>query len=412
MNDIGAPAGFDRGNVTLDAMKNVQQNEVQELNAEQITSKEAFATDQKDAVNPFAAAQKKQPAKPSKTRIQKMMEAKDKGETIPTQKLKDAADQFERRNPELKSGSLLLLRQQIKPGDKKEEILKKLQEFYSDVSLADEALEYLLETTDGELYLQVQEALDEFRDDNQREIAAGRNIATDARAAAEKGLGTPTNMRDLYRDITGNPRDSATLYEQLSAKYAFKELKKVVEFLLHSLGSDMKSKGASIPRGELHRLIAETRSLQAILGVYRFFSGRMGLVNSMFQRDGSEKPAGINFESLARAFMALVTERYPSSEKVLQQATKLGCDKFVMAKIIALTQLRDAIREVAMNQIYRSLAHRDELYMTIIEALEDLEDELEDLLSKKEEENEEEEEKEKEERQKEKEERETDKLEG
>ncbi len=32
-----------------------------------------------------------------------------------------------------------------------------------------------------------------------------------------------------------------------------------------------------------------------------------------------------------------------------------------------------------MNQIYRSVQHRDELYMMIIEALEDLEDELEEL---------------------------------
>jgi type III secretion protein W len=387
----GIPQGFDRGNVTLEAMKNVQKEQTQELSAEQTTSREAFATDQKDAVNPFAAAQRKQPAKPSKSRIQKMMESKDKGEGIPVEQIKDTADQFQRKNPELKSGVLVLLRSQIKPGDKKDAILKKIKEFYSDVSLADEALEYLLETTDGELHNQVKEALDEFRQDNEREISAGRNINEEARAASEKGLGTPSNMRDLYRDITGNPRDSVTLFDQLAQKYAFKELKSVVDFLLHSLGTDMKAKGPSIPRGELHRLITETRSLQAILGVYRFFNNRMNLVNSMFEREGEEKPAGINFESLSKAFMSLVSERYPSSEKVLQQAVKLGCDKYVMAKIIALTQLRDAIREVAMNQIYRSVAHRDELYMAIIEALEDLEDELEELLAKQDEEDEEEE---------------------
>jgi type III secretion protein W len=380
----GIPQGFDRGNVTLEAMKNIQKDTTQELSAEQTTSKEAFATDQKDAINPFAA-QKKQVTKPSKSRIQKMMESKDKGEGIPIQFIKDTADQFQRRNPELKSGVLVLLRSQVKPGDKKDAILKKIKEFYTDVSLADEALEYLFETTEGELHNEVQEALAEFRQDNEREIAAGRNINEEARAASEKGLGTPSNMRDLYRDITGNPRDSATLFDQLAQKYAFKELKSVVDFLLHSLGTDMKAKGPSIPRGELHRLITETRSLQAILGVYRFFNNRMNLVNSMFEREGEKKPDGINFESLSKAFMALVSERYPSSEKVQQQAIKLGCDKHVMAKIIALTQLRDAIREVAMNQIYRSLAHRDELYLVIIEALEDLEDELEELLSNQEE---------------------------
>ena len=41
--------------------------------------------------------------------------------------------------------------------------------------------------------------------------------------------------------------------------------------------------------------------------------------------------------------------------------------------------MRDAIRQVAMNQIYKTLQHRDELYMCILEALEELEDQLDDL---------------------------------
>ena len=53
-----------------------------------------------------------------------------------------------------------------------------------------------------------------------------------------------------------------------------------------------------------------------------------------------------------------------------------------MAKIIALSQLRDAVREVAVNQIYKSLQHRDELYLAIIEALEELEDQLEEQLAR------------------------------
>ncbi len=159
-------------------------------------------------------------------------------------------------------------------------------------------------------------------------------------------MGTPTNLRDLYRDVTGNPRDSNTMFEELSQKYAFKELKKVIDFLLHSLGADMKSQGPSIPRGLLHRLFSETRSLQAILGVYRFFRGRMRLVESLFQKEGIDVPEELNFETMAKAFMALASDRYPSSSKVKDTAVKLGIEKWIQAKIIALSQLRDAVREV------------------------------------------------------------------
>lgn len=373
-------------NTTLEAMAQVKSDEQIELSSEQLSSKEAFVASQQEAVNPFAQMQKASKSiKAQKSRVQKMMKGGEKAHRLlPIAQIKNSADQFQQRNQELKASVLVLLRELIKPGDTKEEILKKLMDFYPDVSLADEALDFLLETTEGELAVTVQEAKDEHNEKFGREIAAGRNIGTHAREASEKGLGSPTSLRDLYRNVTGNPRDSTTLFQELSQRYAFKELKKVVDFLLHSLGTDMKSKGPSIPHGQLHRLLTETRSLQAILGVYRFFNARMPLVNKLFQRDGLQLPPQLNFETMAKEFMSLAGERYPTGDRVLQTAIRLGVDKWIRAKIIALSQFRDAIREVAVNQIYRSLQHRDELYIAILEALEDLEDELEELLDQEE----------------------------
>lgn len=362
-------------------MQETAKEEMQELRAEQQTSMDSLKNQLEEAVNPFArnALSRQKKVESPKTRIQKMLQSGEKADRLlPIEQIKDQADQFQRRNPELKSSVLTLLRQYIKPGDSKDEILKKLLEFYQDPALADEALEFLLETTEGELNVQVQAAKDELNQEKGREIAAGRNIGNQARAASDKGLGTPTQLRDLYRDITGNPRDSATLFDQLSRQYAFKDLKKVTDFLLHSMGADMKSKGPSIEPGQLHRLITETRSLQAILGIYRFFRGRMRLVNSMFSRSGIDVPQELNFETMSKEFMSLVAERYPSSDKVKERAVKLGLQRWLMAKIIALSQFRDAVREVAMNQIYRSLQHRDDLYLAILEALEDLEDEMDE----------------------------------
>ena len=387
----GIQKGRGEVNVTLEAMKQVAQEETQELHAEQQESQYALLDSQKEVINPFAARTRSEKTIKSnaKDRVSKNLKSGEKEQRLlPIERIKEFADQFQKRNQELRANVLTMLREYIKPGDTKEDILRKLREFYPDVSLADEALEFLLATTEGELARVVQEAKDDFNAENNREIAAGRNIGTQARQAAEKGLGTPTSLRDMYRDITGNPRESSQLFEELSNRYSFKELKKVVDFLLHSLGADMKSQGPSIPRGMLHRLFTETRSLQAILGVYRFFKGRMGLMTKLFEGEGEELPSQITFEAVSKQFMSLAAERYPSASKVLLLAAKLGIDKKLMAKIIVFSQLRDAIREVAANQIYKSIQHRDELYMAIIEALEDLEDELEEAAQKEEEEGE------------------------
>ncbi|MCE5315954.1 MAG: hypothetical protein LLG04_01145 [Parachlamydia sp.] len=377
-------------NLTLEAMQAVAKEEQLELKAEQQESQSAFLNQQEEAVNPFAARVKTEKSlKNNRKRVNKNLAAGEKASRLlPIERIKDSAEQFQRRNPELKAAILQMLRENIKPDDSVEDILRKVREFYPDVSLADEALEFLLETTDGELARKVQEARDNFSQEFGRDIVAGRNIGQQARMAADKGLGTPTTLRDMYRDITANPRDSATLFEELSNRYAFKELKKVTDFLLHSLGADMKSKGPSIPRGLLHRLLEETRSLQAILGVYRFFKMRERLVASLFEKEGMETPSQVNFESMSKQFMALAAERYPTASKVLQLAAKLGIEKWLIAKIIVLSQIRDAVREVSVNQIYKSIQHRDELYMAIIEALEDLEDELEELVEKDEDEEE------------------------
>lgn len=377
--------GHDDVNVTLQAMQETQKDEAQELRAEQQTSALNFKNQMEETVNPFAALRKNEKTiKSQKGRVQGMLKPGEKAsKLLPIQQLKQMADQFEKRNPELKADTLVLLRQAIKPGDTKEEILKKLMDFYPDVSLRDEALEYLLETTEGELARKLGEIKEELNQEFGREIVAGRNIHIQAREAANKELGTPSSMRDMYRDITGNPRDATTLFDELAAKFGYKELKKVVDFLLHSMGADMSSKGPSIERAELQRLFSEVRNMQAILGVYRFFSGRMKLLNYLFEENHMENPAELTFESMAKAFMALAAERYPSADKVLSKAAMLGL-KNVAGKIITFSQFRDAIREVALGKVYKTVQHRDDLYLAILEALEDLEDELESLYEREE----------------------------
>lgn len=382
---IRGAVGNQPGNVTLDAMKKIAESTEEELSAEQQTSRSNFLDAVKEAVNPFGSRiqQRSKEIKARYGTIQKMLKPGEKAKRLsPVELFKDTAQQFQQKNPELKSDILLELRALIKPDDTSEEIIEKIRRFYPDVSLADEVLEFLLETTEGELHRTVQLAKEAFNKQFGRQIAAGRNIAHAAREASERGLGTPTSMRDMYRDITGNPRDSVTLFHQLANQYAYKDLKKMIDFFFHALGEDMKAPGPSIARGLLHRLINETRSLQAILGVYRFFKSRMRLIHRLFTKYELVEPEELNFELLAKQFIALAGDRYPSGDKVLQLAKKLGIEDWLIAKIIVFSQLRDAVREVAVNQIYTTVQHRDEVYLSIIDALEALEEELEELEEK------------------------------
>jgi len=76
-----------------------------------------------------------------------------------------------------------------------------------------EALEFLLETTtDAQLLAATQEAKDKLNRDRSKEIRAGRNMGAQAREFAQQGLGSPTSLRDLYRDITLNPREPLKLF--------------------------------------------------------------------------------------------------------------------------------------------------------------------------------------------------------
>lgn len=368
---------------TLKAMQEIGKDTAKEVRQEQIDAKEsAQAQNAEDVFRPRTKTEKKRLKRVPVSKLAKMRKTK---KLLPIQQINKKAEEHQKKNPELKARVLKLLRERIKPDSTAEDIQEIMDEFYPDPTLADDAMEFLLDTTEGDLNQQVQEAKEKLNENKGREITAGRNISKQARQASEKGLDTPTNLRDMYRDVTGNPRDSNTMFQELSEKYAFKEMHKVVKFLLHSLGADMKSKGPSIPRGELHRLLTETRSLQAILGVYRFFNGRMGLMQKMFDKSGLDMPKKLNFELMAKSFMSLAGERYPSSDKVLGQAKRLGIEDWILAKIIAFSQFRDSIKEMAMSQIFRSLQHRDDLLLAIIEALEELEDALEEEEEKEEE---------------------------
>jgi len=293
--------------------------------------------------------------------------------------LQKLAEKFAKKNPELNPRSLLILLRGLKQSDTTDQVLAKVRAAYPDASLADEVLDFLIESTKSNKALKDKVILtkEEFNQASGREIRAGKNIQEAARQFAQDGLGNPTALRDLYRDITGNPREAPALFDELANAFPFPKMKMVIDFILHSLGQDMKSKGPSISKEELQRLFSETRTMQAILGVYRFFFSRLNLMQGEFKRNDLTMPSTVNFQTLSRAFINIIKDRYPNAQKIISFAQLLGVSEEVLAKIIVFTQMRDALRETS-PKLFKSEQHRQDMLMTFLEALSLLEDELEE----------------------------------
>ncbi|HSX13047.1 MAG TPA: HrpJ domain-containing protein [Chlamydiales bacterium] len=294
----------------------------------------------------------------------------------------EVATRFSRGNPELEERTLAILQSLINPNDTAEETLAKVFSVYPDPALADEALDFLIETARPDTLDILQQTKALLNRDYERQVKAGRNISALAREFSKEGLGSPTSLRDMYRDVTGNPRAPLKLFDELSEKYPYAKLKTVITFLLHSLGQDLKSKGPSIDPGNLARLIEETRSLQGILGVYRFFQSRSKLIDQQFQAMGFPRPPQLNFETLARLLIKMLQERFVNPEKILQTAKMLGIEEEVQAQILTYSQMYDALRQIS-PRYYRNQQQRNDLAKSFVDTLEQLDDKLEDEKEEK-----------------------------
>lgn len=289
----------------------------------------------------------------------------------------EAAQEFQQRNEELQAKVLLILRGRLKGGNGADEVLDLVRETYEDVALADEALDFLLVTTEGDLHGEVAKAKDKLVSLFDREIRAGRNMGEQSRVFSKMGLGSPNLLRDLYREITGNPREPLPLFDFLADKFQYMQLKTVIQFFLHSLASDLRAKGPSIGRPQLKRLMDDIRSLQGVLGVYRFFQGRIPLMMREFRSYDVPFPSRLNFEMLARLFVKLLAERFVSTERIQQTGSALGVAGETAAQIVVYAQMRDALRNVA-PRFFRNQQHRDELLKHFLDLLETLEEKYEE----------------------------------
>lgn len=210
----------------------------------------------------------------------------------PVEKIKDAANQLSQNKPQLKAATLIRLRSKIKPGDTKEDVLRHVLEEFPDPADADDALQFLLDTTppDSELRAAIQDAKNDHNATHSKEIKAAHE---EAAAEAESGTGISFKTWEDIKKFMANQPDilaTFTMLEQHAGN--FKEQKVIVAKLLHQLGEVSKTKGQGIEHGELDTNMKQIRFLQTHLGVFTFFRGRMalmqGVINNLNKMNGQE----------------------------------------------------------------------------------------------------------------------------
>ncbi len=365
--------------ISPQGIKEIQQ-EVAEENAMQVESQEDLNQYLELSVfNPMVQAQRFKNIKEIQAKEEPKAEGTEEVEekVLDVEKIDEASERFQKNNYELNAKTLRILHSQLSKADTADEILKKVETLYPEAALADEALDFLIETTEAQLQAATQEAKEKLNKDRDKEIRAGRNMGAQAREFSKLGLGSPTSLREMYRDITLNPREPLKLFDELTEKFRYPKLKSAITFMLHSLGSDLKSKGPSIERPELKRLFDETRSMQGILGIFRFFQSRMRLIQREFHSYQLMMPSRLDFELIARVFAKILAERFMNPDKILQTAKVMGIAEEVAAQIIIYSQMRDALKQIA-PKYFRDPRHRDELLKAFIDTIDKLEDQLEE----------------------------------
>lgn len=101
-----------------------------------------------------------------------------------------------------------------------------------------------------------------------------------------------------------------------------------------------------------------------------------------------------NYEVMAKLFLDISAERYPTVDKIKQLVSRLVnplvSDRIdeLYIKIAVLNAIRAMIKEVSPGKLYKNMQHRDDVFNGVIEALEELEDELQEVEEQLEEEDE------------------------
>ena len=228
------------------------------------------------------------------------------------EKLDKGAKEFSDKVSGLDSKSLASIREKIQGESEPEEVLKeidKVEKYANDPFLRDQVLEFLIETTEGELKSVCEQARSANFAENSRVIRQRRRLPK----KSEKDR----KFSETYGEIVHEPTDWKNIYDSLKKRYKTSELSSVCYNLLKCVAQENKE-GPTIEKGKLHDIFEEIKHLQAITGVNKFFDSRMDLVYKMYAREGLSVPQHLTPELLFEEFLTMVSDRYFSADRAGQ----------------------------------------------------------------------------------------------
>jgi type III secretion protein W len=146
------------------------------------------------------------------------------GRIKPVEEARQAAQDFHGRNPELDPDELIDCLLEVGRAETEKEVSETVERFFKDPTLRDDAYDFVIDMcTEDSLREKAQKAAKAFRenDRNAIDIQAGRNMTQQAREWAEQGLGSPTELRDLYREIIHSQPSVMELFKLLISRYPY-----------------------------------------------------------------------------------------------------------------------------------------------------------------------------------------------
>lgn len=234
-----------------------------------------------------------------------------------------AANRFQRANPQVKASALIALRSNIKPGMTPIELMEEIGKLYPQPDLAAEALEFIIQTTtDPTERARLAAILREFEQANAAEIDKGKQIKS---IVLQAKIVDPSEIRAIHQNMTHeNPKDFAQGYMELTTKFPGKSLKELLKILLQLAGEELRDpKISTADHGRIYNIIKQVRFIQAALGPEKFFEKRWAHLESQMRELGLEIPPQLTPQFMTKVCIELFLQDYPNSRSVLNAANNL-----------------------------------------------------------------------------------------
>ncbi|WP_100934721.1 type III secretion system gatekeeper subunit SctW [Candidatus Chlamydia corallus] len=296
--------------------------------------------------------------------------AEKKSETAEDKSDSDLADKYAAGNSEVSGQELRGLRDALTEDSSPEEITALVKEKIKDPALQSLALDYLVQTTppsQGKLKDALIQARNSHTEQFGRTAIGGKNILFASQEYANQLSVSPSGLRSLYLEVTGNIHTCDQLLSMLQDRYTYQDMALVSSFLMKGMATELKRQGPYVPAPQLQVLMTETRNLQAVLASYDFFESRVPVLMDNLKAEGIQIPGDINFVKVAESFHKIINDKFPTASKMEREVRGLvGNDVDSVTGVLNL--FFSALRQTS-SRLFSSADKRQQLGAMIANAL-------------------------------------------